>query len=75
VEFLGLKKNLDLLTNESSLILPSVRRLVTGGRCTEEEALLLCCGLVEVGFCMVLLSRNGDLELRTVCRPFFLLVV
>jgi hypothetical protein len=44
-------RNRDLLTCEPSLILPSVRDLsIIGYGLEEEEALLLCCGLVQVGY-------------------------
>jgi hypothetical protein len=47
----GVKGNLDWLTQEPSLIVPSVRKLVLLEVCgTEEEALLLCCGLVQMGY-------------------------
>jgi hypothetical protein len=47
----GVKKNLDWLTQEPSLIVPSVRKLILLEVCgTEEEALLLCCGLVQMGY-------------------------
>jgi hypothetical protein len=49
VEIGGLHKNVDWLTYEPSLIVPSVRDLSISGRGTEEEALLLCCGLVQMG--------------------------
>jgi hypothetical protein len=45
-----LSNNVDWLTYEPSLILPSVRKLWFDGFCTEEEALLLCCGLVQMGY-------------------------
>jgi hypothetical protein len=42
--------NFHLLTSVPSLIVRSVRELCINGRgCTEEEALLLCCGVVQVG--------------------------
>jgi hypothetical protein len=44
------KGNLDWLTVEPSLILPSVRDLTIYGPCTEDEALLLCCGLAKIGY-------------------------
>jgi hypothetical protein len=40
----------EYLTYEPSLIVPSVRDLRIGGFTTEEEALLLCCGLVQMGY-------------------------
>jgi hypothetical protein len=43
-------RNVDWLTYEPSLIVPSVRNLFICGRSTEEEALLLCCGLVHMGY-------------------------
>jgi hypothetical protein len=45
----GPSKNLDCLTHEPSLIVPSVRELAIYANGTEEEALLLCCGLVQMG--------------------------
>jgi hypothetical protein len=50
LKLLQLQINLDWVTYEPSLIVPSVRDLVIHGRCTEEEALLLCCGLVQAGY-------------------------
>jgi hypothetical protein len=48
----GVWKNLEWLIHEPSLIVPSVRSLtLLHARCTEEEALLLCCGLVQAGYC------------------------
>jgi hypothetical protein len=47
----GVKRNIDWVTYEPSLIVPSVRSIEFGGnRGTEEEALLLCCGLVQMGY-------------------------
>jgi hypothetical protein len=46
----GLSSHIDWLTCEPSLIVPSVRRLWIDGRCTGEEALLWCCGLVQAGY-------------------------
>jgi hypothetical protein len=46
----GVRENLESLTYEPSLIVPSVRRLSVRGRATEEEALLMCCGLVRMGY-------------------------
>jgi hypothetical protein len=44
-------RNMDWLIREPSLIVPSVRDLcLEDGRCTEDEALLLCCGLVQMGY-------------------------
>jgi hypothetical protein len=51
VKLSGLQRTLHWLTFEPSLIVPSVRSLHLFCRCgTEEEALLLCCGLVQVGY-------------------------
>jgi hypothetical protein len=50
VRLQGLKGNVDWLSLEPSLMVPSVRDLYIGGRGTEEEALLLCCGLVQMGY-------------------------
>jgi hypothetical protein len=48
----GVRLNVDMITREPSLILPSVRRLQIDANCTDEEeaALLLCCGLVRTGY-------------------------
>jgi hypothetical protein len=46
----GVERNLDCLTDEPSLIVPAVRRLCLDALCTEEDALLLYCGLVQVGY-------------------------
>jgi hypothetical protein len=47
----GLGANLDWLTHQPSLIVPSVRKLLLGAACMEEEeALLLCCSLVQMGY-------------------------
>jgi hypothetical protein len=50
VDRLGSSKGV-LFTCEPSLIVPSVRDLtISGHRFEEEEALLLCCGLVQMGY-------------------------
>jgi hypothetical protein len=49
VEASGITKSVDRLAFKPSLIVPSVRDLSISGSCTEDEALLLCCGLVEIG--------------------------
>jgi hypothetical protein len=46
----GLGKNVDWLTFEPSLIVSSVRNLTIAAVTDEEEALLVCCGLVETGY-------------------------
>jgi hypothetical protein len=47
----GVKRNLDWVAKEPSLIIPAVRSLSFGYGCgTEEEWLLLCCGLVQTGY-------------------------
>jgi hypothetical protein len=46
----GPSKNIDWVTSEPSLVVPSVRELHIAGRGTEEELLLLCCGLVQAGY-------------------------
>jgi hypothetical protein len=46
----GVKKNIDWLIYEPSLIMPSVCHLSIEGQYTDEEALLLCCGLVQMGY-------------------------
>jgi hypothetical protein len=46
----GRASNIECLIHEPSLIMPSVRDLRVGSFFTEEEALLLCCGLVQVGY-------------------------
>jgi hypothetical protein len=58
----GLSRNADWLALEPSLIVPSVRDLCIRGCGTEEEALLLCCGLVQAGHTKYRLTL--DLELR-----------
>jgi hypothetical protein len=50
VEVTGLTSNIDWVTYEPSLIVPSVRNLRVCGQATEEEALLLACGLVQMGY-------------------------
>jgi hypothetical protein len=45
----GLKTALDQITLDPSPIVPTVRKLSIGGDCSEEESLLLCCGLVRMG--------------------------
>jgi hypothetical protein len=47
---IGHASNIECLTHEPSLIAPSVRDIKMGGFATEEEALLLCCGLVRMGY-------------------------
>jgi hypothetical protein len=47
VEVNRLKGDFEFLTYEPSLIVPSVRDLAVYGRGTEEEALLLCCAMVQ----------------------------
>jgi hypothetical protein len=42
--------NIGWLTHQPSLIVPSVRDLHIGAYCTMDEALLLCCGLVQAGY-------------------------
>jgi hypothetical protein len=47
----GVERNLHWLTAEPSLFVRSVRKVFIGGAdCTEEEALLLCGGLVQTGY-------------------------
>jgi hypothetical protein len=50
LEVVGLIREPEWLTYEPSLIVPSVRDVMIKGRCTEEEALLWCCGLVQAGY-------------------------
>jgi hypothetical protein len=50
VQVHGLERNYDWLTFEPSLIAPSVRDLHIEGHSTEEEALVLCCALVQLGY-------------------------
>jgi hypothetical protein len=51
LEVSGIEKNVERLTHEPSLIVPSVRSLsIMSCLGTEEEMLLLCCGLVQVGY-------------------------
>jgi hypothetical protein len=59
-------KNVDWLTHEPGLVVPSVRNLSIAGRCTEEEALLFCCGLAQAGYqhqVTVALCDHDDQEL------------
>jgi hypothetical protein len=46
----GVIENIESLTYEPSLIVPSVRRLRLKGKCSQESAQLLCCGLVRLGY-------------------------
>jgi hypothetical protein len=48
----GIERNADWLTREGSLIVPSVRRLRIEARfqSAQEESLLLCCGLAQMGY-------------------------
>jgi hypothetical protein len=46
----SVKRRADLLTYKPSLIVPTLGRLHIKAECTEEEALVLCCGLVQVGY-------------------------
>jgi hypothetical protein len=69
LHLMGMKKNLLWLAREPSLILPSVRNLRITAACpvaeTDEEALLLCCGLVEAGYQYLLHMssfRDGPME-------------
>jgi hypothetical protein len=50
VEIHGVQQTVDWLTHAPSLIVPSVRDLHISGTSTEDEALLLCCGLVQMGY-------------------------
>jgi hypothetical protein len=62
-------RNVDWLTFEPSLLVPSVREVSIRGRCTEEEALLLCayvdtphlcdCELVGLGLTRLVRCRDG----------------
>jgi hypothetical protein len=46
-----IRTSIDVLAYEPSLIVPSVRRLqIHGGYTDPEPALLLCCGLVQMGY-------------------------
>jgi hypothetical protein len=47
---LGIEQNMDCLIYEPDLIVSSVRDLHTGGQITDQEALMLCCGLVKMGY-------------------------
>jgi hypothetical protein len=83
VRLQGLKINVDCIAYEPSLIVPSVRNLVVGGRGTEEEALLLCCGLVQAGYrhgvWISVTAADGRspclLQLEPVCGPLSVLGV
>jgi hypothetical protein len=47
----ALSSDVELLTYEPSLIAPTVRDLRLGDvHCTDEEALLVCCGLAKLGY-------------------------
>jgi hypothetical protein len=50
VRLTGVKTNHDWLTYKPGLIVPSVRDLHIEGSATEEDALLLGCGLVQAGY-------------------------
>jgi hypothetical protein len=50
IYLMALARNVEWLTYEPSLIVPSVRELSLWGSFTEEEALLLACGLVQMGY-------------------------
>jgi hypothetical protein len=54
----SLARDMDFLTYEPSLILPSVRYLQIRGACSDNDLLLLCCGLVHMGY------KHGLAELR-----------
>jgi hypothetical protein len=62
----GLMKNVHWLTSTPNLFVPSVRELFIGANsCPGEEALLLCCGLVQTGYkhwvgMTFLYSPNGE---------------
>jgi hypothetical protein len=62
-----LESHVGSFLSKPSLIVPSVRDLIILAIGTEEEALLLCCGLVQMGYKhrlrMGLRDRDGD-ELR-----------
>jgi hypothetical protein len=51
-----------MLTYEPSLIVPSVQDLWIDGDGSEKEALLLCCGLVQMGYKHRLGIRLRDSE-------------
>jgi hypothetical protein len=46
----GVSENFNFLTLEPSLIVPSVRDLHLHLSCSQEDALLFCCGLVRFGY-------------------------
>jgi hypothetical protein len=50
VKVIGVTRNGNWLALEPGLIVPSVRDLSVVGHQTEEQALLLCCGLVQAGY-------------------------
>jgi hypothetical protein len=55
----GLSKEIDCLTYEPSLIVPSVRYLHIRAACSDNEALLLGCSLVQVGYKYGLAGLKG----------------
>jgi hypothetical protein len=75
----GPETNLDLLTFEPSLIVPSVRRLtiLDNWGTEQDKVLMLCCGLVQMGYKYHLWLDMHDmitmpclLHLRLACGPF-----
>jgi hypothetical protein len=60
-------RNTELLTQEPSLIVPSVRDLAISGLVTEEDVLSMCCALVRMGYkhrftCLMLGTEDEDFE-------------
>jgi hypothetical protein len=72
---------LGLLAYETGLNVPSLRDLSFGGYCTEDEALMLCCGLVQAGYkhrAHLNLGRLPQLcvlKLQGVFKPWFTVVL
>jgi hypothetical protein len=50
LRLMAIKSNFDLLPHEPSLILPSVRDLWLGGDCTNDDACLMWCALVQADY-------------------------
>jgi hypothetical protein len=60
LELVDVSQNLDHLAFEPSLIVPSVRSLVLWGSASEKEALVLGCGLVQLGYKHRLMANFTD---------------
>jgi hypothetical protein len=71
LELHGIRENIVRITGEPSLIVPSVRDLSISGRCTKEEALMLCCALVQGGYKhRLLLDLRDPDDFRFACLDF-----